>query len=287
MALSEKIGKFQILGTLGQGAHSSILHIRRKADGKQYALKVVPVADPEEQKFHDQAQHEFAVSQRLDHPSLIQIHALEEHKNWLFKVTKVHLLIDYVNGKTLDQVPPLSLPKLVRVFEMTAAGLAHMHRRDVIHSDIKPNNIMLSRSGDVKILDYGLARIKGEQKNRLQGTPEYMAPETAKRKLINERSDIFNFGATMYRLVTFRLPPPTTVPEDGMEIDGEIWTSRLKSVSEINAAAPKDLADLIHGCLAFDAHKRPESMKVIQAQLDAIADRLAEAGSGTHKVMEW
>lgn len=287
MAPGEKIGKFQILGTLGQGAHSSILHIRRKSDGKQYALKVVPVGDPEEEKFLQQAQHEYAVSQKLNHDCLIKIHTLEEHKNWLFKVTKAHLLVDYVNGKTLDQVPPLSLPKLVRVFERVADGMAHMHRRDVIHSDIKPNNIMLSRSGDVKVIDYGLARIKGEQKNRIQGTPEYMAPETAKRKLINERSDIFNFGATMYRLVTFRLPPPTVIPEDGMEVDGEIWTSRLKPVGEINAAAPKDLSDLIHACLTFDALKRPESMKVIREQLDGIADRLAEAGSGTHKVMEW
>ncbi len=287
MTAGEPIGKFQVLGQLGQGAHSSILHIRRKADGKQYALKVVPIGSPEEQKFFDQAQHEFAVSQKLDHPSLIKIHALEEQKNWLFRVTKVHLLIEYVNGKTLDEVPPLSLPKLARVFAIVAAGLAHMHRRGILHADIKPNNVMLSRSGDVKIIDYGLARIKGEQKARLQGTPEYMAPETVKRKLINERTDLFNFGAMMYRLVTFRLPPPTVVPEDAVEVDGEIWTSRLKPVGTINAAAPQDLCDLIHACLSFDAHKRPESMAVVQKQLEQIAERLAEAGSGTHKVLEW
>jgi serine/threonine protein kinase len=282
----EPIGKFQVLGPLGQGAHSSILHIRRKADGKQYALKVVPIDGPEEQKFLDQAQHEFAVSQKLDHPSLIKIHALELQKDWLFRVKKAHLLIEYVNGKTLDAVPPLSLPKLVRVFAMIADGMAHMHRRDVLHADIKPNNVMLSRSGDVKILDYGLARIRGEQANRLQGTPEYMAPETAKRKLINERTDIYNFGATMYRLVTFRLPPPTVV-EEGMNLDGELWARQLKSVGECNAAAPKDLSDLIHGCLSFDAHHRPDTMATVHRQLSEIADRLADAGSGTHKVLEW
>lgn len=286
MTAGEPIGKFQVLGPLGQGAHSSILHIRRKADGKQYALKVVPVDGPEEQKFLDQAEHEFAVSQKLDHPSLIRIHSLELQKDWLFRVKKAQLLIEYVNGKTLDVVPPLSLPKLVRVFAMIADGLAHMHRRDVMHSDIKPNNVMLSRSGDVKIIDYGLARIRGEQGHRLQGTPEYMAPETVKRKLINERTDIFNFGATMYRLVTFRLPPPTVV-EEGINLDGELWARQLKPVGECNAAAPKDLADLIHGCLAFDAHHRPEKMAAVQQSLNAIADRLAEAGSGTHKVLEW
>jgi serine/threonine protein kinase len=169
---------------------------------------------------------------------------------------------------------------------MIAAGLAHMHSRGVVHADIKPNNVMLSRSGDVKIIDYGLARIKGEQKHRLQGTPEYMAPETVKRKLINERSDIFNFGATMYRLVTFRLPP-TTVVEEGIELDGELWARQLKPVGACNAAAPNDLVDLIHSCLSFDAHKRPESMAHVQRELDGVAERLAEAGSGTHKVLEW
>jgi serine/threonine protein kinase len=183
-------------------------------------------------------------------------------------------------------VPPLSLPKLVRVFEQIAAGLAHMHRRDVMHADMKPNNVMLSRSGDVKIIDYGLARAKGDAKGRIQGTPEYMAPETAKRKIINERTDLFNFGATMYRLVTFRLPPPT-VTEGDMDIDAELWARQLKPVQECNAAAPADLVDVIHRCLSFDAHKRPESMKVVHGVLERVADKLAESGSGSHKVLEW
>src|SRR5205085_290638 len=151
---------------------------------------------------------------------------------------------------------PLSLPKLARVFELVAAALAHMHRRGVLHADMKPGNVMLSRAGEVKVIDYGLAWVKGEPKERLQGTPEYMAPETVKRKLINERTDIFNFGATMYRLVTFRLPPPT-VGEPGMDVDAELWARQLKPVQECNAAAPPELALLIHRCLAFDALKRP------------------------------
>src|SRR5207249_3394635 len=105
----------------------------------------------------------------------------------------------------------------------------------VLHADMKPGNVMLSRSGEVKVIDYGLAWVKGDAKNRVQGTPEYMAPETVKRKLINERTDVFNFGATMYRMVTFRLPPKTTV-EEGMKLDGELWERQLKPVAEANAA---------------------------------------------------
>jgi serine/threonine protein kinase len=282
----EPIGKFQILGTLGQGAHSTILHVRRQGDSTQYALKVVPIDGPEEVKFLEQIEHEFHISQKLDHPNLIKIYSLETQKDWLFRVKKALLLSEYVNGKTLDQVPPLSLPKLVRVFEQVAAALTHMHRQGVLHADMKPNNVMLSRSGEVKVLDYGLAWVKGEPKQRLQGTPEYMAPETAKRKLINERTDVYNFGATMYRLVTFRLPPPTVIEED-IKLDGELWERQLKPVSDFNAAAPKELADLIHHCLSFDALRRPERMSEVQGELDRIADKLAESGSGSHKVLEW
>ncbi len=163
------------------------MHVRRTADSKHYALKVVSIDGPSEQKFLDQAEHEFRVSQMLDHANLIKIYALEPVKDWLFRVRKMHMLIEYVNGKPLDEVPRIPVPRLVQVFERIAAGLVHMHRRQVYHGDLKPNNVMLSRNGEVKIIDYGLAWIRGESKGRVQGTPEYMAPETAKSKIVNER----------------------------------------------------------------------------------------------------
>src|SRR3954471_13183500 len=144
----EPIGKFEVRGTLGTGANSTILHVRRHGDGRQYALKVVPIGGADDQKYLDQAEHEFHVAQKLDHPNCAKIFAFESVKDWLFRVKKVHLLIEFVNGKTLDEVPPLSLPKLARVMEQVAAGLAHMHAKGVLHADMKPNNVMLSRAGD-------------------------------------------------------------------------------------------------------------------------------------------
>src|SRR5271165_5668773 len=110
------IGKFQVLGNLGAGAHSKILHIRCSSDGKQYALKVVPIDCKEDHKFLEQAQHELRVSHMLNHPTIIKVHTLEMMRDWLFRVKKVHLLIEYVNGKTLDTVPRLSIPRLTQVF---------------------------------------------------------------------------------------------------------------------------------------------------------------------------
>src|SRR5262245_3086330 len=94
----DRIGKYQVLNPLGTGAHSTILHVRRAADSREYALKIVPVEGPEDQKFVDQACHEFRVAQMLNHPNLIKIYCLEKARDWLFRVRKVHLLIEYVNG---------------------------------------------------------------------------------------------------------------------------------------------------------------------------------------------
>jgi serine/threonine protein kinase len=281
------IGSFLVLGTLGSGANSSILHVRRSADSRNYALKVVPIHGKKDQKYLEQARHEFRIAGMLDHKNLIKVYALETVKDWLFRIRKVHLLIEYVNGKTLDACPALPLPKLVQVFKCVADGLVHMHRRKVYHADLKPNNIMLSRTGDVKIIDYGLATIQGEGKGRIQGTPEYIAPEQVKHKMVNERTDIYNFGATMYRMVTFRLPPSLLQQEGGLPIDGKTWTRLLKPVKELNAQAPPVLCDLIHSCMSFNANNRPERMSEVQSVLDRLADDLIASPEDRLEALEW
>jgi serine/threonine protein kinase len=276
MSSGERIGRVTVLGPLGSGAHSTIVHVRRERDGKQYALKVVPINGPEELKFLEQARHEFRVAGLLDHPNLIKIPILEEQKDWLFRLKRVQLLMEFVNGKTLDQYPGLSIPKLVQVFEQIASALVHMHRRNVLHADLKPNNAMLSKTGKVKVIDYGLAWIKSEPKGRVQGTPEYMAPETSQRGLVNERTDIFNLGATMYRLVTLQNPPSAATPAGGFPMDEATWVSLLKPVKEVSKRCPPALAELIEQCMAFNAHRRPERMSEIQGRLDHLVDELVK-----------
>lgn len=285
--MAEKIGKFHVLGTLGSGAHSTILHIRRVADAKQFALKVVVIGGPDDLKYLEQAQHEFKVSQLVNHPNLIKVHALETVRDWLFRVQKVHLLIEYVNGKTLDTFRDLGIPNLVQIFAKVAAGLTHLHARHVCHSDLKPNNLMLSRTGEVKILDYGLARIAGENKGRVQGTPEYMAPEQARRGVVNERTDIFNFGVTMYRLVTWRLPPRVVEAAGALPINAKTWNKILKPVQEFNPKAPPELGELIVRCLAFEAEQRPRRMREVQQELDRLTGALVHSPEDRLEALEW
>lgn len=280
------IGKFQVLGTLGAGAHSTLLHIRRQQDGKQYALKVVPLDKNEDRKYQEQAQHEFRVAQMLDHPNLIKIYSLEKARDWLLRPRKLQLLIEYVNGKTLDTVGRIPMPLLVSIFVQIAEGLVHMHRRNVFHADLKPNNILLGRNGDVKIIDFGLAWIRGENKGRVQGTPEYMAPEQAKHGAVNEKTDIYNLGATMYRLTTLRLPPSTMGAGDVL-LDAKIHAQLVKPVQDCNKDAPVELAQLIHQCLAFNAAKRPDRMGEVHGALDHLTETLGAPDPEMVEDLDW
>lgn len=271
-----RIGKYSVVGRLGTGAHSTILHIKREEDGRSYALKIVPIDSAEDRKFLDQAQHEFRIAQMLEHVNLIKVHTLETESNWMFKVKKVNLLIEFVQGSTLDTLKSLSLKKLVPVFVQVATGLVHMHRRGVFHADMKPSNIIVNnRTGQAKIIDYGLAWVKGEGKEgRIQGTPEYLAPETVMMGIVNERTDIFNFGSTMYRMLTFQ-NTPTLLPQPGTaRINAKTFSQLLKPIAEVNAQAPKELCNLVHSCLEFQSENRPERMSEVQGALDRIADEI-------------
>jgi len=274
----DKIGKFAVLATLGAGAHSTILHVRREDDGREYALKVVSIDGDDDKKFLEQAEHELRVSKLLNHPNLVKVHCLELEKGFLGLggVKKARLLIEYVKGDTLDKAKLIKPAKLLRIFQQIAAGLAHMHQKGVLHADMKPNNVMVGRGNVVKILDYGLAWIKGEPKDRVQGTPEYMAPETAAHKMVSERTDIYNFGATMYRLTTFKLPPSPFPPMEGVKLKEKDFLAQLKPVRELAANTHPKLAELIEKCLQFDANKRPASVIDVHNVLDTLADE-AEA----------
>lgn len=280
MAGIDRIGKFQILQTLGAGAHSSILKVRREEDGREYALKVVPIDGEEDKKYLDQVRHEFRVGKMLDHPGVARVHCLETESDWRFRVKKAKLLVEFVPGVTLDKAPLLKMTKLLRVFERMAAGVAHLHAKGVYHADLKPNNVMLGRGATVKIIDFGLARVQGDPpKDRVQGTPEYIAPETAEHKLVNERTDIYNFGATMYRLATYQLPPQIISAEGGVILDKKTFKAKYVPVGELNRTAPPELCDLIKRCLSYNALKRPERAGEVHAILERLADE-SEAEHG-------
>ena len=196
--------KYRVVNTLGTGAGSTILLISDKtAGGKRYALKVVRKQEPEDEIYVQQALTEFEAAKKLNHPAIAKVYDCRLKKSW-FKVKGVELLMEYVDGKTLDEIEAPELGQLVLIFCQVASALSHMHRRGVYHGDLKPANIMLTKTGQVKLIDFGTAWVRGQDKNRIQGTPQYIAPEQANEKVVNEKTDIYNLGATMYRMFTGR-----------------------------------------------------------------------------------
>jgi serine/threonine protein kinase len=150
-----------------------------------------------------------------------------------------------------------------------ADALVHMHRRGVFHGDLKPSNIMVTKEGQVKLIDFGTAWLKGQEKNRIQGTPQYMAPETVSEKVVDERSDIYNFGATMYRMFTGRYANPSGGPKPGDSLK-----SKLVAPIQINPNVPGTLNETILACLQTSPDRRPSGIFEVQQQLSAVAKYL-------------
>jgi len=257
---------YRVVGVLGNGAGSTILQIADKNGGKRYALKVVRKQEPEDEIYIEQAKTELDVAQRLNHPNIVKIYDLRLKKKW-FKVVGVELLMEFVDGKPLDEVEAPELSQLVLISARVASALAHMHRRGIYHGDLKPPNIMLSKAGQVKLIDFGTAWVRGVDKNRVQGTPQYIAPEQAYDRVVNERTDIYNFGATLYRLFTGRFAQ-TEIPKPGRD-------RVLAPASGVNPRVSPRLNQLVMSCLEMSPERRPAGMFEVR---EALARVIKEMG---------
>src|SRR3954451_15459174 len=258
--------KYRVVNELGEGAGSKIFLISDKtAGGKRYALKIVRKQEPEDEVYIQQAKTEFEASQKLNHPAIAKIYDFRQKKSW-FKVVGCELLMEHIDGKSLDEVQAPEVGQLVLIFCQVASALSHMHRRGVFHGDLKPHNIMLSKSGQIKLIDFGTAWLRGQDKSRVQGTPQFMAPEQVTEKEVNEKTDIYNLGATMYRMFTGRFV------QQGMPKPGD--ERRVTVPNKVNPRIPGPLNDLIVACIQTSPDKRPAGMFEVREQLGKIAKQM-------------
>ncbi len=261
--------EYRVVGPLGTGAGSTILQIAdRTRGGKRFALKVVKRQDSDDDIYITQALTEFAAANKLNHPNIARVYDCRTKKSLFFKVVSVELLIEMVDGKTLDELEAPTMSQLVLIFIQVAEALVHMHRRGVLHADLKPSNIMVTTEGRVKLIDFGTAWVKGEEKNRIQGTPQYIAPETVTDKVVTEKSDLYNFGATMYRMFTGRY-----ANANGPRI-GDAAKAKIVPPSEINPKIPSGLSEIILACLLINPNRRPEGMFAVRQRLGEVAQAL-------------
>jgi serine/threonine-protein kinase len=144
-----------------------------------------------------------------------------------------------------------------------------MHRRGVFHGDLKPGNIMLSKDGQVKVIDLGTAWLKGHDKGRIQGTPQYMAPEQAREKVVNAKTDLYNLGATMYRMLTGEYVN-LIGPHEASSLIGQRLNQATPPI-HLNPKIPGTLNETIMRCLASNPEQRPAGASEVRNQLAAAA----------------
>lgn len=258
---SVELDGYEVISRLGWGARSTIFAVSDKKTGQVYALKRVVRKSPDDDRFLEQAEQEYSIASQFDHPALRRcIRLIRKRK--LLKTIELLMLMELVDGTSLDVHRPNSLAKQIRIFLQVASGLSAMHRLGFVHADIKPNNILVNEHMLVKIIDFGQSCTIGTVKQRIQGTPDYIAPEQVGRGPLTAATDVFNFGATMYWCVTDH-HIPTLIPKK--KADGEKERPReFKKPHELNPKIPTVLSRLIEDCVQNrPSHRPPDFTSVI------------------------
>lgn len=271
MTRPDQIVGYEVLSVLGYGPNSTIYAVQDKKDQQIYALKRVVRSGPSDQRFLDQAINEHEVASQIDHPIIRKSFKVKRRRR-LLMTTEVLLLMELVDGRNLVQERPPILLNLLEIFMDVCDGLGEMHKKGFVHADMKPNNVMITEEGVVKVIDFGQSCRAGTVKNRIQGTPDFIAPEQVKRRALSARTDIFNFGATMYWCVTDK-HVPTLIPKPGNQI-GMKKDMDLRPPNEFNPDLPIAFNNLLVQCLKRKPKERPDSMAELRARLEVAAKKL-------------
>jgi len=265
------IGGFTIIGRLGNGARSTIYSARDDEDGSLVALKRVVLEKPEDIRVFEQTETEFKIATRIDHPYIRKCFKLKKIRS-LFQVRELLLSMEMFEGQTLEECPGLSLGDVLLIFRMVATGLHAIHQSGFVHCDMKPNNILLNKSGAIKIIDLGQSCRIGTTKSRIQGTPDYIAPEQVKRQPLGPKTDIFNLGATMYWALTGKNVPtliPTRKNGFGLPEKRDCLPPR-----ELKPLIPEHISQLVMNCVQDNPVDRPRDMTEVVSNLDALIQEI-------------
>ena len=266
---------YQVVEFLGSGARSTIWHIRDCQSDESFALKRVVKRQSSDEKFLEQAQNEHQIGSQLDHPNVRRLYRLRRVKRWM-SLREIHLLMELCEGKTVQEHRPTALRHVLAIFSKVASALAYMNAKGFVHADMKPNNIIVSPRRDVKIIDLGQSCPLGTIKERIQGTPDFIAPEQVYRRPLDARTDVFNFGAALYWTLTGK-PIPTVLPKKGSLT--MLADMAVKAPHELNEDVPATLSKLVVDCVEVHPPHRPKSMAEVGTRLDLIAHTVRRNGN--------
>lgn len=265
---------YDIRTRIGRGAGAVIYEAVERSTRRQVAIKHTVRKGPQDDRFLEQCENEHEIGKKVDDPALRKVYQLVRVRKWL-KTRELFLIMEYVDGIRLEERFPADEPrdllKLVTLFIKVVDALAVMHKAGIVHADVKPNNIMVLADGSIKLIDYGQSCPIGFTKQRVQGTPDYIAPEQVQRTPLDQRTDIYNLGATMYSTFTGKwlrtALPAGAVGEKKLSLDAQ---RSNEPPHEVVRDIPLPLSRLIMDCCEQDKDARPWDMAKVRSRLETV-----------------
>jgi serine/threonine protein kinase len=266
-------GRYRIIKELGKGGMGTVYEVQDNNVNEKIALKVFKLDVSVDVTTLDRFRNEIIIASKISHPNVCRMYDFKQDAGFNY------ITMEYISGEDLksmiNQEGQLSVKKTLDIAEQICEGLSAAHRIGVVHRDLKPQNIMFDRHGEVRIMDFGLARsieAKGiTDTGMLIGTPEYMSPEQAMSKDVDQRADVYSLGVVLFEMLTGTLP-----------FEGETAASLvLKHKTEpppnprvMNRNIPEELNSLILKCLEKSRKARFQDMEEILTELKKIETHL-------------
>jgi serine/threonine-protein kinase len=253
ITVGDQIGDYEITGTLGTGGMGQVFQVRHTISHRIEAMKVLAPHRPVTNELVGRFLREIRLLASLHHPNITEFHTAFRHEGELI------MIMEYVEGHTLSaklSTRPMTVGTGLNYIKQVLFGLSYAHERGIIHRDVKPSNIMISKDGQVKLLDFGLALPalgpEFTRRGMILGSLRYMPPEQALGKQLDARSDIYSVGVTLFQLLTGSLPFSgasehdiasarlMSVPVDPIAINPDIPVRLSKIVLKSLAKSPDD-----------------------------------------------
>jgi serine/threonine protein kinase len=284
----QRIGSFEIIAPLGAGGMGEVYRARDGRLGRTVAVKILRTNPSASEQQPRRLFREAQAASALNHPNIAVVHDIGSDP----AVGLDFIVMEWVQGTPLSALigkRKLAAGDAVKYAIQIADALAAAHAAGIIHRDIKPGNIMITAAGQVKVLDFGLAKHlapavpDGDQTETIGprppadptiagtilGTVEYMSPEQASGRAVDRRSDIFSFGVTVYEMLAGVLPFDGATP---METVSEILQREPKPLSEAAPGLPAELANIVHRCLRKDPARRFQYMDDVKVELLEVSE---------------
>ena len=269
--IGRSLGPYKILRSLGVGGMSEVYEAEDTRLRRRVALKVLPPEMAEDFERRERFEREAKAIAALDHPNIVTVHSIEECDGVYF------ITMQLVEGETLSEVIPeggLPLNRFLDIAVRLVEAVSAAHQKGVIHRDLKPTNIMVGDDGRLRVLDFGLAKLRGETAGLLEsselqtmrltgegqiiGTVSYMSPEQAEGRTADHRSDIFSLGVLLYEMATGEKPFKGDTP---MSVMSAILKDTPPLVTDLRPVLPKHLSRIVKLCLAKDPVRRFQSSR--------------------------